>query len=92
MSDGLITALVAIGVVALCFIIMAVGLLRGKTFTSCGCASVTINGEEIKCPACPAVPSRSFQRRLEFAEEGCPDKDEADVTACQRKAGQDNAS
>jgi hypothetical protein len=32
---------------------IAVVYLRKKPFTSCGCSSVTVNGERIRCPACP---------------------------------------
>jgi len=45
---------VVAGVLALCVVAMAVGVIfRNKTFTSCGCASVTYRGERIRCPACP---------------------------------------
>jgi hypothetical protein len=41
-------------IVALCLLAMSVGLIfRGKTFTSCGCASITFRGEKIRCASCP---------------------------------------
>ncbi len=43
---------IVIGIIGICSLIMAIGLLRGKTFTSCGCASIDYQGEKIKCPGC----------------------------------------
>ena len=45
--------LISIGIMGLCMLGMAVGvIIRNKTFTSCGCASMTFNGEKIRCPGC----------------------------------------
>lgn len=51
----LITLLIAsVIILALCLLAMAVGVIfRNKTFTSCGCASITYRGEKIRCPSCP---------------------------------------
>ena len=47
----LLILFVAIVVTAACLLAMAVGvLIRGRSFTSCGCASITFNGERIDCP------------------------------------------
>lgn len=46
----LIPALVVIG---LSLLGMAVGVIfRGRSFKSCGCASIEFRGERIECPAC----------------------------------------
>lgn len=47
----LVMLLVATAITALCLLGMAVGvLLRGRCFASCGCATITFNGEKIDCP------------------------------------------
>ena len=51
--DFILLIAVVGGILAACVIVMAVGLLQNKTFKSCGCSSVTFNGETIRCPACP---------------------------------------
>lgn len=45
--------LVSVVVVGICLLAMAVGIMiRNKSFSSCGCASITIRGEKIRCPGC----------------------------------------
>ncbi len=49
----LLLAGTVIGIFAVCLVAMAVGvIIRNKTFTSCGCASLTYRGEKIRCPGC----------------------------------------
>ena len=51
--DFFIVFSIAVVVIALCLLGMAVGvILRGKSFKSCGGASVTFRGEKIRCPGC----------------------------------------
>ena len=45
--------LFSIGIVAGCILAMSVGvILRNRSFTSCGCASINFRGEKIRCPGC----------------------------------------
>lgn len=51
MLELIIPAFVILGI---CVLFMAVGVIfKGKTFTSCGCASIIYQGEKIRCAACP---------------------------------------
>lgn len=46
-------AIPALVILGLCLLGMAVGVIfRGKSFKSCGCASIEFRGERIDCPAC----------------------------------------
>ncbi len=45
--------MIVLGFFGVCLLAMAVGvILRNRSFTSCGNAGVTINGERINCPSC----------------------------------------
>lgn len=51
--DFIVVFSIAVVVIALCLLGMAVGvILRGKSFRSCGGASLVFRGEKIKCPGC----------------------------------------
>jgi hypothetical protein len=53
MTTAFIYILITIGVVALCWLGMSIGLIfRGKTFTSCGRAARDFDGQPIECAAC----------------------------------------
>jgi hypothetical protein len=69
----------ALVIVALCMLAMAVGvIIRNKSFKSCGCASITYQGERIDCPsACPESPETSCEREAKAEAEERP-------TACCR--------
>jgi hypothetical protein len=50
--------ILTVSVMALCMLGMAIGVIvRNKTFTSCGNASINYRGERIDCPACEMKPS-----------------------------------
>ncbi len=53
----------AVVIIGLCLLAMSVGLIfRGKTFTSCGCASITFRGEKIRCASCPDKEEKSADK------------------------------
>jgi hypothetical protein len=55
MQEFLQLAGAALAVMAVALLAMAVGvIIRNKSFTSCGCASIRFRGETIRCPACPS--------------------------------------
>ena len=72
----LIPAIVLIG---LCFLGMAVGVIfRDKSFKSCGCATITFNGERIDCPG--HVPEK------DDAEPGCEHRATCSKRSCEKEA------
>jgi hypothetical protein len=63
-SDFLIYAIAILVVMGICVLAMAVGLIfRNKTFTSCGCASISYRGEKISCAACPDKDKPTCEKR-----------------------------
>ncbi len=60
MTNFLFLLGVVLAALLLFALLMAVGLIfRGKTFTSCGCGSITYKGEKIRCPGCKKDPDGS---------------------------------
>ena len=64
---------------ALCLLGMAVGMLiRGKSFTSCACSSITFDGEKIECPGCVgderSTGDQAKQKRCSQAGGLCDDE------------------
>jgi hypothetical protein len=51
--EFLLHFVLAILILALCILAMAIGVIfRNKSITHCGGASMTFQGEKIRCPAC----------------------------------------
>lgn len=70
--------LVVMGIFAVSLLAMGIGaIIKNKTFTSCGNASITYKGEKIKCPAClfkkGDEPPEHCERRRQEAEEATSD-------------------
>ncbi len=59
----LLQLLAAVALIVLATIAMIVGqALRKKSITHCGCSSMTVDGEEIRCPGCKKLPAEDGEK------------------------------
>ena len=71
-----------VAILAMCFLGMAVGVIfRNKSFQSCGCATLTFNGERIDCPGHVPEEETVCEHRASCTKRTCEKLVEANASA-----------